>query len=125
MSNTFFAFWFFFFSPAIKAITLPETNTAKQAVTFLTHFITQSRQYPIMNNAVLKKGEEIIHATLLCIGIYSLQTHVDVYADIFVAFNKKYPAELIAWMKVLEVAEFPTTFVTNADKEHFMKQIIR
>lgn len=78
-----------------------------------------------MMNSLLKKGEEIIHATLLCIGVYSLQTHVDVYADIFVSFNKKYPAELIAWMKILEVSEFPTSCVTNEDKEKFMKLVLR
>lgn len=78
-----------------------------------------------MTNSLLKKGEQIIQATLLCIGIYTLQTHVDIYADIFVSFNKKYPAELVAWMKILEVSEFPTTCVTNEDKEQFMKSILR
>lgn len=110
---------------AIKAIILPETATAKHAVLFLSHFILQSRQYPILTNSVLKKGEEIIQATLLCIGIYTLQTHVDVYADIFLSLNKKYPAELVAWMKVLEVTDFPTTCVTNQEKEQFMKHILK
>lgn len=109
----------------MKSMALPETATSKNAVMFLQHFIMQSRSYPSVTSAVLKKGEEIIHTTLLCIGVYTLRTHVDVFADIFVAFNKKYPAELIAWLKILEVTDFPTTFVTPQDKEQFMKAVIR
>lgn len=110
---------------AMKVMTLPETSPLKHAVMFLQHFIMQSRALPNVTSAVLKKGEEIIHTTLLCIGIYTLRTHVDIFADIFVALNKKYPAELIAWMKVLEMPNFPTTFVTPQEKELFMKAIIR
>lgn len=109
----------------MKAMTLPETGTSKHAVMFLQHFIMQSRAYPNVTSALLKKGEEIIQTTLLCIGIYTLRTHVDIFADIFVAFNKKYPAELVAWLKILEVSDFPTTFVTPQDKEMFMKAVIR
>lgn len=110
---------------AMKAMTLPETGPSKHAVMFLQHFVMQSRALPNVTSAVLKCGEEIIHTTLLCIGIYTLRTHVDVFADIFVALNKKYPAELIAWMKILELPNFPTTFVTPQEKEQFMKAIIR
>lgn len=92
---------------------------------FLQHFILQSRAFPNATSAVLKKGEELIQTTLLCIGVYSQRTHVDVFADIFVALNKKYPAELIAWIKILEVNEFPTPSVSAEEKERFMKSIIR
>lgn len=61
----------------------------------------------------------------MCIAVYSQRTHVDTFADIFVALNKKYPAEMIAWLKVLEVNEFPTNTVTAAEKDRFMKAIIR
>lgn len=106
-------------------MTLPETGVSKHAVMFLQHFITQSRAYPRATSAILKKGEELVHTTLLAIGIYAQRTHVDVYADVFVALNKKYPAELIAWMKILETHEFPTASVPSPEKERFMKAIIR
>lgn len=115
----------FFSLSAIKVMVLPETGVSKYAVMFLQHFILQSRAYPCETTAVLKKGEELVQATLLCIGVYSQRTHVDVFADIFVAFNKKYPAELIAWLKILEVNEFPTPSVPSDEKERFMKAIIR
>lgn len=92
---------------------------------FLQHFISQSRSFRNATNAILKNGEELVQTTLMCIAVYSQRTHVDVFADIFVVLNKKYPAELIAWLKVLEVNEFPTNTVTAAEKEQFMKAIIR
>lgn len=85
----------------------------------------QSRNYPTMTTTVHEKGEEIIHTTLLCIGCITPRTQVDIFADIFVAMNKKYPAELIVWMKILELQQFPSNLVNNQEKESFMKSIIR
>lgn len=109
----------------MKAMTLPEVGPVKQAISFLMHFITQSRNHQHMTSAVLKKGEEVIQTVLLCIGIYTLRNNVELFADIFVAFNKKYPAELVTWMKVLEVPNYPTACVTPPQKETFMKSIIK
>lgn len=81
--------------------------------------------YPNMTLAVIKKGEEVIHTTLLCIGVYTLRNHVELFADIFVGFNKKYPAELVAWLKLLEVPDFPSAYVSEQDKELFMKAVLR
>lgn len=110
---------------ATKVLVLPETAVAKHSVMFLQHFIIQSRAFRNATNAILKNGEELIQTTLMCIAVYSQRTHVDVFADIFVALNKKYPAEMITWLKCLEVNEFPTNTVSAAEKERFMKAIIR
>lgn len=104
---------------------LPETGPSKHAVMFLQHFIMQSRALPNITAAILGKGEDIIQTTILCIAIYTLRTHVEIFAEIFVALNKKYPAELISWLKMLEIPNFPTTTVSAEDKEYFMKSIIR
>lgn len=110
---------------ATKVLVLPESGVSKHAVMFLQHFIIQSRAFRNATNAILKNGEELIQTTLMCIAVYSQRTHVEVFADIFVALNKKYPAELIAWLKVLEINEFPTTAVSAVEKDRFMKAIIR
>lgn len=110
---------------AMKAMTLPEVGAIKHSICFLVHFILQSRDLPHLRSAVLKKGEEIIHTTLLCIGVYTMRNHVDYFADIFVALNKKYPAELVAWLKLLEVPDFPTVYVSAQDKDAFAKAIVR
>lgn len=106
-------------------MTLPEIGSVKNSISFLTHFIMQSRTYPAMTTSVLEKGEEIIRTTLLCIGCVTPRTQVDIFADIFVAMNKKYPAELIVWMKILEVPQFPSNLVNNQEKEYFMKSVIK
>lgn len=104
---------------------LPESGVAKHSVMFLQHFIIQSRAFRNATNAILKNGEELVQTTLLCIAVYSQRTHVEVFADVFVSLNKKYPAELIAWLKVLEVNEFPTATISAVEKDRFMKAIIR
>lgn len=110
---------------ATKVLVLPETGVSKHAVIFLQHFIIQSRAFRRATNAILKIGEELIQTTLLCIAVYSQRTNVEIFADVFVALNKKYPAEMVAWLKVLEVNEFPTTTISATEKDRFMKAIIR
>lgn len=112
-------------SSALRTFVLPEVCAVKHAVVFMSHFILQSRAYDSMKDVVLQKGIDIIRTVLTCIGVLTARTCVDIFADIFIAFNKKYPAELVSWMKMLEMTAFPTTLVTNAEKEQFMKKIIR
>lgn len=110
---------------AIKVMVLPENIVYKQSVMFLQHFIVQSRAFRNATNAILKNGEEMVHTTLMCIAVYAQRTHVELFADIFIALNKKYPAELITWLKVLEINDFPNTNVSASDKDRFMKAVIR
>lgn len=104
---------------------LPETGVSKHTVMFLQHFILQSRSFRRATSAIINNGEKLIQTTLMCIAVYSQRTHVEVFADVFVSLNKKYPAELIAWLKVLEVNEFPTATISAIEKDRFMKAIIR
>lgn len=110
---------------AQKSITLPENGPIKSGVLFLNHFIMQSRSYPIMTTTILEKGEDIIRTTLVCIGAITPRTQVDVFADILLSLNKKYPSEFIVWMKMLQQTNFPTSLVTQNDKEMFAKAVIK
>lgn len=58
-------------------------------------------------------------------GGTALRTQVEIFADIFLALNFRYPAEFIQWMKLLEVPNFPTAYVSATDKEQFMRKIIK
>lgn len=109
----------------MNAIRIPEMAAVKNGVAFITHFILQSRGHDRMTAAVLEKGDDIIRNTLNCIGVLTPRTQVDIFGDIFIAFNKKYPAELVVWIKILELDSFPTPQVSQQDKEQFMKSIIR
>lgn len=78
-----------------------------------------------MTNTILVKGEEIIRTVLLCIAGITPRVNVDVFGDVFIALNAKYPAEFIVWMKILEAQSFPTTFIGHEEKVTFMKNIIK
>lgn len=110
---------------ATKSITLPENGPMKYGTQFLTHFILQSRNHPCMMQAILNGGESLVRTTLMCIGSHSPRTQVDIFADIFLSINKKYSRELITWLKVLEIPNFPTGYLTLEEKQSFMKAIIR
>ncbi|XP_055377446.1 importin-13 [Condylostylus longicornis] len=110
---------------ALKAVTLPETGPVKNGIQFISHFIMQSRNFTNMTKTVLESGEEIVRCTILCIGCYTPRALVESFADIFLSINKKYPAELVAWMKLLATPNFPTPNVDDAEKFKFMSQIIR
>lgn len=47
------------------------------------------------------------------------------FADIFLALNYKYPSDYVRWIKVLEKPNFPTFFVSQADKEQFVKKVLK
>lgn len=78
-----------------------------------------------MTNAVLMKGEEIVKIVVLCISGITPRVNVDVFGDVFIALNSKYPSEFIVWMKILEAPNFPTTYINPNEKVNFMKSIIR
>lgn len=104
---------------------LPETGPVKYSISFVSHFILQSRSYDNMTKSILRNGQEIITNIILCIATYTPRTHIDSFSEIFVAINKKYPSELALWIKVLTVPDFPNRTVTVKEKEFFIKGVIR
>lgn len=112
-------------SSALATLTMPENGPVKQSTLFLTHFIQQSRNYPPMTQATLDQGERIVSASVMCVSVVSPRQQVELFADIFLAFNKKYPAEFVMWMKVLQVPEFPTPEINQAHKKAFMDAVIK
>lgn len=109
----------------MKGITLPETGALKKSALFLATFIKESRTHPHMTNVILMKGEEIVKTVMLCIAGLTPRVNVDVFGDIFIALNSKYPAEFPVWMKVLETTGFPTAFIPHEEKMNFKKNIIK
>ncbi|XP_030373790.1 importin-13 [Scaptodrosophila lebanonensis] len=111
---------------ALRAMTLPENGPIRTSIQFVTHFTMQSRNYPVMTEAVLKTGEEIVRTSLLCVGFVTPRQQVDKFADIFLAINKKYPAELAVWLRtVMAAPNFPTQLITDAEKSRYVSLILR
>ena len=110
---------------ALKGITLPETGALKKSASFVATFIKESRNHVNMTNTILMRGEEIIRTVLLCIAGITPRVNVDVFGDVLIAMNAKYPSEFIVWMKILETPSFPTTYIGHEEKVTFMKNIIK
>lgn len=104
---------------------LPETGPIKKCTTFLATFTKESRSLPIMTNIILDKGSTIVRTTIICIGSVTPRTQLDVFADIFLNLNAKYPSEFGQWLRVLTIPQFPTPLVTDVDKNVFMRVIMR
>lgn len=110
---------------ALKGIMLPETGPIKKCSMFLATFVKESRSQANMTNTVLEKGEEMVRVVLLCIGGITPRTQIDVFAEIFIGLNAKYPSEFSVWLKALAIPNFPTTLVTEQEKTIFMKAVLR
>uniref|UniRef100_A0A182NUZ9 Importin-13 n=1 Tax=Anopheles dirus TaxID=7168 RepID=A0A182NUZ9_9DIPT len=110
---------------ATKCIMLPEMGPMKKSVAFITMFVKESTNHPVMMNVILAQGENIVRSTFLCIGGTALRTQVEIFADIFLALNFRYPTQFIQWMKLLEIQNFPTAYVSASDKEQFMRKVIK
>lgn len=85
----------------------------------------QSRAFNNIYTTVLQKGSDILRTVIMCIGAITPRTHVDSFASIFVALNKNFPAEYIVWMQVLEMPQYPTHLISDKEKEHFAKALIK
>ncbi|XP_065354856.1 importin-13 [Calliphora vicina] len=111
---------------ALKAMTLPENGPIRTSVQFLSHFVMQSRNYAQMTQAVLAAGEEILRTAIVCVACVTPRQQVEKFADIFLAINKKYPAEMSVWLKnIIHVTNFPTPLVDDSEKSKFVTQVIR
>lgn len=104
---------------------MPENGPVKQSTLFLTHFILQSRNHPPMTQAILDQGERIVSASCMCVSVVSPRQQVELFADVFLAMNKKYPAEFVMWMKVLQLPDFPTPEIDQTHKKTFMEAVIK
>lgn len=123
--NTFILLTLAFIFPATRTLSLPEHGAVKCAISFICHFVMNSRNYINTTLAMMDRGPDIIKTTLLCIGVRTPRTQVDVFADIFLSCNKKYVSEMAMWLKILEVHDFPAPGILAADKEQFMKAVLR
>lgn len=44
----------------------------KKSVAFITMFVKESTNHPVMMNVILAQGENIVRSTFLCIGSYDI-----------------------------------------------------
>ncbi|XP_001359959.2 importin-13 [Drosophila pseudoobscura] len=109
-----------------RCMTLPESGAIRCGIQFMTHFTIQSRNHEHITEVVLKTGEQTVYFIMMCVGYLTPRSQVDKFADIILAFNKKYPAELAIWLKtVMSVPHFPTPLLNDAEKSRYVSLIIK
>jgi Importin 13 repeat len=113
---------------ALLSIRMAETGPIKRAATFLTLFVKVSRNYPCMLNAILADGQHIVTTVLECINGVHLtpRTQVEVFADVLLSLNQKYPSEFVIWMKEAEqaaVSQF--SLLTPEERTQFVKMVVK
>nr|CAH7738201.1 unnamed protein product [Callosobruchus chinensis] len=113
------------FQCAILALVLPEIQTLKAVSSFLVHFISQSRESS-QADVVQAFGESLVLRILMNLGTTAPRSSVDIFSDIILALNKKYCDNLSRWLNSLLAQEgFPSSRISNLQKENFIKSVLR
>ncbi|KAF7279174.1 hypothetical protein GWI33_007585 [Rhynchophorus ferrugineus] len=113
------------FQCAILCLVMPETQTMKAVSGFLVNFINQSRDMA-HGDVIQNFGEGLVLRILLNLGSTAPRATIDSLSDIILMLNKKYCDNLCRWLNtLLTQADFPTSKVTSAQKETFIKVVLR
>lgn len=114
------------FKFATAAQAMAEVPTVKAAASFLSNFISLSREQPALLSAVQTEGEELVSVMLRCIGGESPRACVEPLAEVLLMLNKKYCDNLSRWLQqLLSVDGFPSPKATNDKKQHFAKMVLK
>lgn len=113
------------FECAVVCLSMPELQCLKYCTAFLINFIAHSRESS--QAAVVQNfGESLVMRVLLCLGGSAPKTSIDVLSDILLVLNKKYCDNLARWLNsLLQQDDFPTNRVSAAQKQHFIKMVLR
>lgn len=113
------------FECAVVCLSMPELQCLKHCTAFLVNFIGHSREYS-QAAVVQNYGESLVMRVLICIGGSAPKSSIDVLSEILLVLNKKYCDNLARWLHSLLLQDaFPTNRVTVAQKQHFIKLILR
>ncbi|XP_020815162.1 importin-13-like isoform X2 [Drosophila serrata] len=111
---------------AQRGMTLPESGAIRNSIQFLTHFVMQSRNHAHITEVVLATGEQTLYTAMMCVGYLTPRSQVDKFADILLAMNKMYPAEMAVWMKsLMATPNFPTQLITDSEKARYTALIVK
>ncbi|KAF2883130.1 hypothetical protein ILUMI_23047 [Ignelater luminosus] len=113
------------FECATICLVLPEVPTIKACTSFLVNFITASRENGQVG-VVQKCGENLVNRILLSLGGTAPRSAADVLSEILLVLNKKYCNNLARWLNTQLILEgFPSPLITQQQKEHFIKLVLR
>jgi hypothetical protein len=105
----------------------PESGPVKYACSFLSNFVSVSRDHPPLNAIVNRQGETLFMNTMQCLGGESAaSSFADHYVDVLFALNKKYFDNLCQWLTTLVNTDgFPSSNVNKEQKQQFANLVLR
>ncbi|RXM31433.1 hypothetical protein EOD39_7010 [Acipenser ruthenus] len=114
------------FHCGVLSLKFPEAPTVKATCLFFTELLPRCGDVPPIGQVVHEDGKLLLQAVLEGIGGQSSRTLVDQFAEILFALNKHCFSYLSLWLKeVLQRPGFPSSRVTQEQKNTFTQQILR
>ncbi|XP_072919088.1 importin-13 isoform X2 [Hemitrygon akajei] len=114
------------FQCGIISLKFPEAPTVKATCTFFTELLARCREIQPIGLVVHENGKLLLQATLEAIGGQAPRNLMDHFAEILFALNKHCVAYLSIWLKeVMQQQNFPSSRLTQIQKETFSQQILR
>ncbi|XP_062920446.1 importin-13 isoform X2 [Mobula hypostoma] len=114
------------FQCGIISLKFPEAPTVKATCTFFTELLSRCREIQPIGLVVHENGKLLLQATLEAIGGQAPRNLMDHFAEILFALNKHCVTYLSIWLKeVMQQQNFPSSRLTQIQKETFSQQILR
>ncbi|XP_051868547.1 importin-13 isoform X2 [Pristis pectinata] len=114
------------FQCGIISLKFPEAPTVKATCTFFTELLPRCREIQPIGLVVHENGKLLLQATLEAIGGQAPRNLMDHFAEILFALNKHCVTYLSIWLKeVMQQQNFPSSRLTQVQKETFSQQILR
>ena len=111
---------------AMDSLACQETPTIKSACNFFTAYLIAALDHDKAKQLLENIGQELVRRVLLCIGGHAPRPTTDHFAEVLLALNKYNTTQLAVWLHVLLSQDgFPTALVSQMQKEHFEKAVLR
>ncbi|XP_072366960.1 importin-13 isoform X3 [Scyliorhinus torazame] len=114
------------FQCGVISLKFPEAPTVKATCAFFTELLPRCREIQPIGLVVHENGKLLLQATLEAIGGQAPRSLMDHFAEILFALNKHCVSYLSIWLKeVMQQQNFPSSRLTQIQKETFSQQILR
>uniref|UniRef100_A0A671PWA0 Importin-13 n=1 Tax=Sinocyclocheilus anshuiensis TaxID=1608454 RepID=A0A671PWA0_9TELE len=110
----------------VLSLKFPEAPTVKSTCLFFTELIPRCADIPPVGQVVQEDGKLLLLAVLEAIGGQSSRSLMDQFAEVLFCLNKHCFALLTVWLKeALRSPGFPSSRVSNEQKDTFSQQVLR
>uniref|UniRef100_UPI00398F6BCC importin-13 isoform X3 n=1 Tax=Pristiophorus japonicus TaxID=55135 RepID=UPI00398F6BCC len=114
------------FQCGVISLKFPEAPTVKATCAFFTELLPRCREIQPIGLVVHENGKLLLQATLEAIGGQAPRSLMDHFAEILFALNKHCVTYLSIWLKeVMQQQNFPSSRLTQVQKDTFSQQILR